>query len=238
MNENERNTITMEEAEQRRRERAKAREIRRRRRLMAKRICIAVLALIIVILAVVLITKAHKNNAADGRLEALASAEAPSWVEQQILPLSAESRRGDRLEDFTAVVIHYVGNPATTAQQNRDYYGNAGTKVSSHFLVGLDGEIIQCVPLDEKSSASGERNRDTISIEVCHPDESGRFSDEAYASLVKLAAWLCDLGGLDTEKGVIRHYDVSGKLCPLYYVENEDAWQQLLDDIDAARAEK
>ena len=30
---------------------------------------------------------------------------------------------------------------------------------------------------------------------------------------------------------IIRHYDVTGKLCPLYYVENEDAWDKLKDDV-------
>ena len=33
---------------------------------------------------------------------------------------------------------------------------------------------------------------------------------------------------------VIRHYDVTGKLCPLYYVEHEDAWQQFKADVDTA----
>ena len=236
MNENEINNLTMEEVERRRAERARAREQRMRRRLLIRRACIAVLALIIIVLAVVLISKAHRASSLKARIEALGAAEVPTWVEQQILPESSDSRRAVKLEDITAVVIHDVGNPGTTAQQNRDYFANSGTKVNSHFLVGLDGEIIQCLPLDEKSSATGERNRDTISIEVCHPDESGEFSDASYASLVKLTAWLCDLCGLDAKDGVIRHYDVSGKECPLYYVEHEDAWQQLLEDIDAARS--
>ena len=38
---------------------------------------------------------------------------------------------------------------------------------------------------------------------------------------------------LDTDD-VIRHYDVTGKLCPLYYVEHEDAWEKLRADIGEA----
>ena len=56
-------------------------------------------------------------------------------------------------------------------RQNRDYFNNDDTTVSAHFLVGLEGEVIQCVPLDEKSSATNDRNGDTISIEVCHPNK-------------------------------------------------------------------
>ena len=33
---------------------------------------------------------------------------------------------------------------------------------------------------------------------------------------------------------MIRHYDVTGKLCPLYYVENPEAWEAFLEDIGAA----
>ena len=71
---------------------------------------------------------------------------------------------------------------------------------------------------------------DTISIECCHPDETGAFNSATYDSVVKLTAWLCTRFGL-TEEQVIRHYDVTGKNCPKYFVEHEDAWQQMKADI-------
>ena len=164
------------------------------------------------------------------KVAALAEQKIPSWIQQKIIPKNSDSRRREYLEDLTGIVIHYVGNPGTTARQNRDYYANPGTEVNSHFLVGLDGEMIQCLPLEEKSSASNERNRDTISIEVCHPDEEGKFSDVTYDAVVRLTAWLCQISGLD-ESQVIRHYDVTGKACPLYYVEHQDAWDQFKLDL-------
>ena len=118
----------------------------------------------------------------------LAAIEIPDWIDRQMIGVDGDSRRGIPLEGVRDIVIHYVGNPGTTAQQNRDYYANPASEVSSHFIVGLDGEIIQCIPLYEKSSASNHRNKDTISIEVCHPDASGKFTDDAYESLVKLTA--------------------------------------------------
>ena len=99
-----------------------------------------------------------------------------------------------------------------------------------HFIIGIDGKIIQCIPLDEKSSASNDRNIDTLSIEVCHPDETGKFNQASYDSLVKLTAWLCDYTGIGRDQ-VIRHYDITGKLCPLYFVEHKDAWNQFLQDV-------
>ena len=75
------------------------------------------------------------------------------------------------------------------------------------------------------------RNNDTISIECCHPDATGKFNQQTYDSLVELTAYLMGRFQLTTDD-VIRHYDVTGKKCPLYYVEHEDAWQQFLTDVN------
>ena len=160
----------------------------------------------------------------------LAATSAPDWVDQQIIKVDGDSRRGVYLESVQNIVIHYVGNPGTTAQQNRDYYASRSSEVSSHFVIGLKGEIIQCIPLHEKSSASNHRNKDTISIEVCHPDESGKFTQASYESLVKLTAWLCEICDLDSDD-IIRHYDITGKQCPLYFVTHNDAWERFLKDV-------
>ena len=117
---------------------------------------------------------------------------------------------------------------------NRNYFENLAntheTKVSSHFVIGLDGEVVQCIPTSEMSYATNSRNVDTVSIECCHQDETGKFNDATYDSAVKLTAWLCVRFGL-TSENVIRHYDVTGKNCPKYYVENPDAWIQMKADI-------
>ena len=162
----------------------------------------------------------------------------PDYVEKDYIPVNEWSRPGTPLEDINAVVIHYVGNPGTTARANRNYFaslssGKEGTYASSHFVVGLEGEVVQCVPLTEVAYASNTRNGDTVSIEVCHPDETGEFSPVTYGRCVELAAWLCREFKLDPETDVIRHYDVTGKECPLYYVEHPEAWERLKADVAA-----
>ena len=166
-----------------------------------------------------------------GQKNRVEEANAPDWVDVQIIPIDGDSRTGEKLRGIKDIVIHYVGNPGTTAQQNHDYYGNPDSEVSSHFIVGLNGEIIQCVPLNEKSAASNWRNIDTVSIEVCHPDSTGEFTEQTYASLVKLTAWLSELCNLDTYH-IIRHYDITGKNCPLYFVEHQDKWEQFKEDVN------
>ncbi len=168
---------------------------------------------------------------------------APEWIDQQFLPVGKYARSGKKMETVNDVVIHYVANPGTTAAQNRGYFeglenqdGTAKTYASCHFIIGLDGEIVQIIPMDEKAYASNDRNSDTVAIECCHPGEDGEFSQETYESLIRLTAWICSECGLK-EKNVIRHYDVNGKLCPKYYVEHEDAWAQLRKDVKAALKE-
>lgn len=158
-------------------------------------------------------------------------------IDVQLLTINEYSRPGTDTERIQNIVVHYTANPGTTAQNNRDYFEGLKdsqlTKSSSNFVIGIDGEIIQCVPTSEIAYASNEANIYSVSIEVCHEDETGEFTEAAYESLVALTAYLCDKFDLESED-VIRHYDVTGKLCPLYFVENEEAYAQFHLDITEA----
>lgn len=145
------------------------------------------------------------------------------------------SRPQTALEKVNAIVVHYTANPGTTAAQNRSYFEGLKdtglTHASSHFIIGLDGEIIQCIPTSEQCYASNDRNVDTLSIECCIPDDTGKFNDSTYQSCVYLCAWLCGRFNLDPDVDLIRHYDVTGKDCPKYFVENPAAWTQFKEDV-------
>ena len=155
-------------------------------------------------------------------------------ISVSLLTVNPYSRPGTKSEKINEIVIHYTANPGTSAKQNRNYFENLKdtktTKASSHFIVGINGEIIQCVPTWEIAYASNHRNSDTVSIETCHLHDDGTYTKETYESLVQLTAWLCEKFGL-TEDDVIRHYDITGKICPKYFVEDEDAWEQFKMDV-------
>lgn len=163
-------------------------------------------------------------------------AEGAPYIDVELLTPNSYSRPQIPIEQVNYIAIHYTANPGSTAMSNRNYFENLATtqenKVSSHFVVGLEGEVVQCIPTSEMSYATNSRNVDTISIECCHPDETGQFNTATYDSAVKLTAWLCTRFGLTSDQ-VIRHYDVTGKDCPKYYVENPDAWIQMKSDIAA-----
>ena len=156
-------------------------------------------------------------------------------IDEQLLSPNEYSRPVIPVETINGIVVHYTANPGTTAQQNRDYFEGLKdshlTKASSNYIIGLDGEIIRCVPDDEMAYASNERNHDTISIECCHFDETGEFYRQTYQSLVHLVAYLMGEYDLPLD-GVIRHYDVTGKSCPKYYVDHPEEWAAFLVDVE------
>lgn len=206
---------------------------RRRKKSSPRTVRIRICAVVLVVLTLIL---AVRSCVAGSRRNLEVDASQPE-IDVQLLDVNAYSRPGIRTEQITGIVIHYTANPGSTAQENRDYFNGLQysheTEASSNFVIGLDGEIIQCVPTWEVAYASNERNIDTVSIECCHPDESGAFTDATYRSLVRLTAWLCEKFGL-TQDDVIRHYDVTGKICPKYFVEHEDAWAEFRENVGRA----
>lgn len=174
----------------------------------------------------------------------LKAVEVPDWVKQEFIRKNIFSRPDVSRRKINNIVLHYVANPGSSAEGNRNYFDSladqdsqkGGTSTSSHFIVGLEGEVIQCIPINAIAYANAPRNEDTLSIEVCHPDDTGKYSDATYESVVRLTAWLCTQLKLKSSD-VVRHYDINGKLCPKYYVEHEEEWKQLRKDIDAAMKE-
>ena len=107
------------------------------------------------------------------------SAQKPD-IDVELLTVNEYSRPGLSTNEITGIVIHYTANPGSTAMENRDYFEGLKdshiTQASSNFVVGLDGEIVQCVPTWEVAYASNTRNFDTVSIECCHPDDSTQWT--------------------------------------------------------------
>ncbi|WP_276948649.1 peptidoglycan recognition protein family protein [Acetatifactor muris] len=233
---------------------------RRRKRILMQRLTVSVWLLCILALATALVIRNNRaaaaengNNppaqAGDSGMNAVQNpisgnstqglpadvfAAHPQWTEDFLTP-NEYSRPGDSLETVNNIFVHYTANPGTSAAQNRSYFEQQKdmheASVSAHFIIGYEGEIIQCVPLDEIAYAVMTRNFDSISIECCYLAEDGSFTQETYDSLISLLAWLTDAYDLDSED-ILRHYDCGGKKCPLYYTNNEDEWEQLKMDVD------
>ena len=160
-------------------------------------------------------------------------------ITEDFLSINEYSRPGLALSSNPQyIVIHYTANPGSTAKQNRDYFENLQnthiTYASAQFVIGLEGEIEQCVPCNEIAYCSNSLNDVSISIEMCHPDEEGNFYDATYNNCVYLVAHLMNYYHMDMDH-LIRHYDVTGKNCPKYFVEHPDRWQVFKDYVEEYR---
>lgn len=163
-------------------------------------------------------------------------------IENKYLTINPYSRPGNKIGTIKGIVVHWVGNAGSNAIANRNYFeglkiGKKNTRgnfiyASSHYIVGLEGEIIACVPEEEIAYHASKANKDHIGIEVCHPDSSGKFSAQTYEVLITLILDICKQYQLDPLRHVIRHYDVTGKECPMYYVKQLDAWQALRQEVN------
>ncbi|MBE5870529.1 MAG: N-acetylmuramoyl-L-alanine amidase [Lachnospiraceae bacterium] len=159
----------------------------------------------------------------------------PPEFEVNFLTPNQYSRPQEELRKINNIFVHYTANPGTTAAQNRSYFENLGTtgetSASAHFVIGYEGEIIQCLPFEEIGYAVQQHNYDSISIECCYLNDDGSFTDATKESLIHLLAWLIGKFDLTTDD-ILRHYDSNGKMCPKYYAEHEDEWEDLKKQVD------
>lgn len=232
------------------REEALRRRMLRKRRQMKYKMIAFSLLLVILALSILLVVNFFKREEKDIEKEVkevFKEVAAPVMkkniderkplLTEDFLTVNEYSRPGEPLPEVKNIFVHYTANPNTTAQQNRSYFQSLMsthiTSASAHFIIGYDGDIIQCLPLDEIGYAVMGRNYDSISIECCYLAENGEFTEATNESLIKLLVWLLDRYELDTED-ILRHYDEGGKACPKYYVENVDEWEKLKRDVKKA----
>ncbi|HCC37018.1 MAG TPA: N-acetylmuramoyl-L-alanine amidase [Treponema sp.] len=170
-------------------------------------------------------------------------------IRKDLLTVNPFSRPGKKLDDVRALVIHWIDNAGTTAKQNRDYFESlkkqslnnaAAIFASAHFIVGLDGEVTQCIPREEMAYHVGAKkytlealsrfghfpNNHTIGIELCHPEDDGRFKMETTLSAQVLCATLCAQFGLDPIKDIWTHHGITGKNCPKWFVKRPDEFEK------------
>lgn len=135
------------------------------------------------------------------------------------------------------IVIHYVG-ALGGARANCQWYAGGDRGASAHYFVDFDGSIWQSVEDKDiawhcgaKSYRQPEcRNANSIGIELCVRNKGSQadtsrdwyFEDATVAAAIRLTRELMDKYHVPVDH-VIRHYDVTGKICPNPYVYNTTA---------------
>lgn len=101
---------------------------------------------------------------------------------------------------------------------------------SAHFVVDLNGDIYSMIPLNYVAYTTNSANSYSIGIECATTGKDDHYTKAEYEAMVHLGAWLAQYYKLDPRKDFIRHYDVTGKICPRYFVNNTKAWKQFKQD--------
>lgn len=133
------------------------------------------------------------------------------------------------LANIKYIVMHYTANDGDTDENNGKYFANNYVSASAHYFVDGDS-ITQSVPDNHNAYHCGAnrykhptcRNSNSIGIELCDERKNGVIypTPETIANALELAKYLMDKYNIPKEN-VIRHYDVTGKLCPAYWCGND-----------------
>jgi len=135
------------------------------------------------------------------------------------------------------IVIHYVG-AVSSAWANSVYFKYANRNASAHYFVD-DNEIVQVVADSNASWHCGDKlkngnsgkyygkctNSNSIGIEMCCYSNNSKLdiSMQTISNTIELVKMLMTKYNISAEN-VIRHYDVTNKICPAPFVENENRW--------------
>lgn len=161
------------------------------------------------------------------------------------LPCNTTNYRKARKAKIKYIVIHYVGAQGS-AKNNALYYHNTkNAGASAHYFVGHkseNGAVYQSV--DDSccawhcGSETGKyysecRNDSSIGIEMCcHKDANSNwyFDEITVKNTIELVKMLMSKYNISSDC-VIRHYDVTRKLCPEPYVRYPNLWENFKKEL-------
>ena len=150
--------------------------------------------------------------------------------------------RAGRTQPVRYIVMHYTANNGDTARNNCDYYHRVGgLQASAHYFCDEYGAMQSVREGDTAWHCGAEagrrywhpecRNANSIGIEMCsrkRADGSYYIKPETVANAAALAREIMQRYGIDTDH-VLRHYDVTGKRCPMPWVDDPAQWTAFKD---------
>lgn len=158
-------------------------------------------------------------------------------ITENLIPKNKYNRPGSKSTP-RRICVHYTGQVGTDADRLALFYSNVAAGMfpdkpnnwtSTQYIVGLNGKIVRIIPDNEIAYAASGKNDGTLHIEVCYSKASGEFETKSISALRELVQYL--MKKYDIPAGnVLRHYDLTGKYCPWFYVD-ENRWAVLHEHI-------
>ena len=163
------------------------------------------------------------------------------------MPCNPGNYTAKRTGAIRYLVVHYTGAPGT-ARNNGAYFASRGDiGASAHYFVDAR-DIVQSVPDSGRAWHCGAavykhpecRNDNSIGVELCcYPNVDGTwyFDPATVANAVQLVRSLMAQYGIGIDH-VVRHYDVTGKICPEPFVRDASAWAEFKARLTAPETEE
>ena len=132
------------------------------------------------------------------------------------------------------IVVHYTANSTDTAYNNTRYFKSVNRNASANYFVD-DNSIWQCVQDKDIAWHCGDKlksgnggsyhgkctNSNSIGVEMCCTNYD--VSAKTEANTIELVKYLMKKHNIPASN-VIRHYDVTNKICPKPMVNNQSRW--------------
>ena len=139
------------------------------------------------------------------------------------------------IADIKYIVIHYTANDGDTAMSNAKYFASGSRGASAHYFVDSKN-IVQSVKdnfvawavggnkYNDVAKTGGGKfygkctNSNSLSIEICDDVKNNAIypTEATINNVVELVRTLMKKYNIDISN-VIRHFDVTGKKCPMYW---------------------
>lgn len=151
------------------------------------------------------------------------------------------------------IVLHYTANDGDTDESNARFFKTPNRKASAHYFVDDDSVTISVPDTYVAWSVGGSRysdykttggaslykvctNNNSINIELCDTVKNGKYdvSEATLANAIDLTRSLMVKYNIPISN-VIRHFDVTGKKCPVYFVDNT-IWNNVKNRIASSNA--
>lgn len=187
-------------------------------------------------------------------------------ITRRFLTPNEYSRPQKPIKELKAVVMHWTANSSANAEQNRLYFEAKKTGMggygSAHYIIGQDGEIVQCIPENEIAYHCGSSQNDpisnkiytdyarkkfghyaidykttspnfcTIGIEMCPTDMEGHFTDMTIRSAVELCAYILKRHKLTADDITTHHNIVGWKDCPLLWTRQPELFEAFKASVE------
>jgi len=170
-------------------------------------------------------------------------------INESLLTPNKFSRPQRPLKKVKGLAVHWVGNPGKSARFNKKYFEMRRNGLlgygSAHFIID-EKEILQCIPTGEEAYHVGAitytpfalqkfgtyPNNCTIGIELCHINWKGKFLPETLTKAIWLFAFLSKKFNLNPLEDIVRHYDITKKICPKWFKDHVDDFDKFKINVN------